>query len=382
MKLPILTATVLALLPLRAIAEEKPAVSEPAKKPSDKPAKQRIEVCFVLDTTGSMGGLIAGAKAKIWSMANDIISAKPTPEVRFALIGYRDRGDDYVTKITPLTDDLDAVYAELNTFKAAGGGDGPESVGRALDESVKKIEWTKDAGVLKIVYLVGDAPPHFYKDEPDWKKVCTEAVKSDLIINTVQCGGDAETTRVWKEIADRAEGVFAAIPQEGGVVAIAAPQDKELDELNTKVGRTIIGWGNAALRKEVLTKQGTSELAAPVAKAERLSFNAKSGKTVQGEGELLDALAEKKVTLDKVKKDELPEELRKLSADELKAHVEAKQKERAELQKRITELSKERDAYITAERKKLAKAGKGDGFDEKVSQSLRAQAKKKGIRYE
>ena len=83
-----------------------------------------------------------------------------------------------------------------------------------------------------------------------------------------------------------------------------------------------------------------------------------------------------------MKKDELPEELRKLSADELKTHVEKMQKDRAELQKRITELSKDRDTYIDAERKKLAKAGKGDGFDEQVSKSLRSQAKKKGIVYE
>ncbi len=378
MKLPILTATILALLPLCAVAEEKPPITEAAKKP----ARQRIEVCFVLDTTGSMGGLIAGAKAKIWSMANDIISAKPTPEVRFALIGYRDRGDDYVTKLTPLTDDLDAVYAELNKFHAAGGGDAPESVGRALDESVRKIEWTKDASVLKIIYLVGDAPPHFYEDEPDWKKVCTDAVKRDIIINTVQCGADAETTRVWKEIADRSEGAFAAIPQDGGVVAIAAPQDKELGELNAKVGRTMIGWGDASTRRFVAGKQAAAEAAPAPAAAARLSYNAKSGKTVQGEGELLDALAEKKVTLDKVKKEELPEELQKLSQEELKEHVEKKQKERAELQKRITALSRERDAYIAAERRKLAKSGKGDGFDEQVSKSLRTQAKRKGISYE
>jgi Mg-chelatase subunit ChlD len=374
----ILTATILALLPICSVAQEKSPATETVKKP----AKQRIEVCFVLDTTGSMGGLIAGAKQKIWSMANDIISAKPTPEVRFALIAYRDRGDDYVTKITPLTDDLDAVYAELNKFQAGGGGDGPESVGRALDESVRKIEWTKDSSVLKIIYLVGDAPPHFYKDEPDWKKVCTEAVKSDLIINAVQCGGDAETTRVWKEIADRSEGSFFAIPQDGGVVAIAAPQDKELGELNTKVGKTLIGWGDTRTRGDVAAKQIAAEASAPASNAARLSFNSISGKTVQGTGELLDAIAEKKVTLDKVKKEELSEELRKLSPDELKAHVEKMQKERAELQKRINELSKERNAYIDAERKKLAKEGKGDGFDEKVSESLRAQAKKKGIRYE
>ncbi len=374
----ILTTIIVALLPVFALAKENESVTETATKP----AKQRVEVCFVLDTTGSMGGLIEGAKQKIWSMANDIISAKPAPEVRFALIAYRDRGDAYVTKITPLTDDLDAVYAQLNTFKAEGGGDGPESVGRALDESVRKVEWTKDTDVLKIIYLVGDAPPHPYKDEPEWKKVCAEAVKRDLIINTVQCGADAETTRVWKEIADLSEGAFAAIPQDGGVVAIASPQDKELSELNTKIGRTMIGWGDASTRGDVSGKQLAAEAAAPAATAARLSYNAKSGKTVQGDGELLDALAEKKITLEKVKKDELPEELRKLSPEELKAHVEKMQNERTELQKRITELSKTRDSYIDAERKKLAKAGKGDGFDEQVSKSLRAQAKKKGIRYE
>jgi len=53
----------------------------------------------VLDTTGSMGGLIEGAKQKIWSIANEMISAQPTPELKLGLIGYRDRGDEYVVKI-------------------------------------------------------------------------------------------------------------------------------------------------------------------------------------------------------------------------------------------------------------------------------------------
>src|SRR5512140_2961024 len=93
--------------------------------PTSKP-KPRIEVCFVLDTTGSMGGLIEGAKQKIWSIANEMISAKPTPEIRIGLVPYRDRGDEYVTKTFDLTNDIDAVYATLRTFQAAGGGDEPE----------------------------------------------------------------------------------------------------------------------------------------------------------------------------------------------------------------------------------------------------------------
>src|SRR3954471_1160604 len=80
--------------------------------------KPRIEVCFVLDTTGSMSGLIEGAKQKIWSIANEMISAKPTPEIRVGLVAYRDRGDEYVTKRFDLTNDIDAIYGQLQTFRA------------------------------------------------------------------------------------------------------------------------------------------------------------------------------------------------------------------------------------------------------------------------
>lgn len=379
------TAALLTTLPLFAFADEPAA-------PAKKPERPRIEVCFVLDTTGSMSGLIEGAKQKIWSIANDVIAAKPTPEVRFGLIGYRDRGDDYVTKRVDLTDDLDAVYAKLKEFNAAGGGDTPESVSEALDEAVQKVEWSKDKSVLKIIYLVGDAPPQEYKDGKDWRQVCEQAVKADLIINTVQCGADTNTTKVWQAIASRGEGAFAAIAQDGNMVVIAAPQDKELAELSTKIGGTIIAWGDSAKRAEVYQKQSTvdSELrsaapgsAKPAASvAARASYNAKSGKAVQGTGELLDAIKEGKTTLEQVKKEELPEELQKLSPEELKAHVEKKKAEREEIQKRITELSKERDAYLAAERAKLAKEKKGDSFDSQVATSLRAQAKKKGINYE
>jgi len=53
---------------------------------SQSAAARTIEVCFVLDTTGSMTGLIEGAKAKIWSIANQLIAARPTPRLKLALI--------------------------------------------------------------------------------------------------------------------------------------------------------------------------------------------------------------------------------------------------------------------------------------------------------
>src|SRR5690349_13058183 len=91
-----------------------------AAKESLNESKPRIEVCFVLDTTGSMGGLIEGAKQKIWSIANEMISAKPTPQLKLGLIGYRDRGDEYVVKSFNLTDDIDAMYGHLRELKLRG----------------------------------------------------------------------------------------------------------------------------------------------------------------------------------------------------------------------------------------------------------------------
>ena len=91
---------------------------------------------FVLDTTGSMSGLIQGAKDKIWSIANHIVSGKPTPDVKIGLVAYRDRGDAYVTKKHGLTGDLDAVFENLNAFRADGGGDTPEHVAKGLSDAI------------------------------------------------------------------------------------------------------------------------------------------------------------------------------------------------------------------------------------------------------
>ncbi|MFO1511317.1 MAG: VWA domain-containing protein [Verrucomicrobiota bacterium] len=349
---------------------------------AEKPAKPRMEVCFVLDTTGSMSGLIEGAKQKIWSIANEMVSAKPAPELRLGLVGYRDRGDDYVVKSFELTNDIDAVYANLRGFAAGGGGDTPESVNEALNEAVTRMSWSADRSILKIIFLVGDAPPHMdYANAPKYPDICQAAVKKDLIINTVQCGTLGETTPIWKEIAKLSEGNYVAIAQEGGMVAIDTPMDAELARLNREIGGTLVAYGSARTRGIVTAKQAASEAAPAAVVADRLSFNTKSGKAVQGDGELLDTLASGTLKLADVKREELPVEWQKFDAAELKAEVAKKQQERDALQEKIVKLNQQRDEYIASERKKLAAAAKTDGFDEQVAATIRSQAAKKGLTY-
>ncbi|MFQ5806388.1 MAG: VWA domain-containing protein [Phycisphaerae bacterium] len=351
------------------------------QKPQSVKAPQ-IEVCFVLDTTGSMGGLIAGAKAKIWSIANQMISAKPTPKLRIGLIGYRDRGDQYVTKVFDLTEDIDAVYGHLQEFQAAGGGDTPESVNQALAEAVTKISWNPDKSVLKIIFLVGDCPPHMdYPDDVKYQDTCQAAVKKDLIINAVQCGSHAATTPIWREIARLAEGSYVAIGQTGDMQIVTTPMDKKLAELNVELGKTLLPYGEEDERDGVRVKQAMSEAAEPGRAADRLAYNAKTGKVVQGGGDLVDAIQAGEIKLDSVKKEHLLADMQSMSAEQRREYVKQKADERRQLQTRINELLKQRQVYIGAEMRRLMQEGQANAFDTKVAQIIREQARRKGIEY-
>jgi hypothetical protein len=230
---------------------------------------------------------------------------------------------------------------------------------------------------------VGDAPPHTdYKDGPDYLEVCRQAAKGDLIINTVQCGAMEGTREVWTEIARRAEGSYVALPQSGNMVVVDTPFDERLGELNREIGATLIGYGSAGERAGVMAKQEAVELAAFSVAADRLAYNSASGKSVQGGGELIDAINEGRVDADKLDRAQLPEEWGKLSDDEIKARIAELKAKRGTLQAEVAELSRKRADYIAEEQKRLAAEGQGDSFDEKVAETVREQAMRKGIRYE
>src|SRR5262249_11486688 len=245
----------------------------PVAAEEKKAAKPKVEGVFCLDTTGSMGGLIEGAKQKIWSICNPIANRKPVPHLKVGLVAYRDRGDNYVTKVFELSDDLDAVHGQLKGFQAQGGGDGPESVNQALDDAIHKIKWSTDKKTLRIIFLVGDAPPHMdYADDVKYPETCKKACEKDIIINTVQCGTDPDCTRCWKDIAVKAEGSFVAIPQDGGVAAVATPYDEKLAKINKELVGTTLVYGRGPGRDMDTRKRAEAEALPRAAAADRAGF--------------------------------------------------------------------------------------------------------------
>lgn len=349
--------------------------------------QKTLEMVFVLDTTGSMGGLIEGAKQKIWSIVNDVMQKKDRPKVKIGLVAYRDNGDAYVTQVTPLTEDLDKVYSKLMDFKAEGGGDTPENVRRALAEGVEKAGWAKtNKNTAQILFLVGDAPPQNYEQEPDVLVTTAKAVQQSMIINTIQCGNAGDTKQIWQTIAQRGEGKYFAIAQDGGVQAISTPFDAKLAELANKLGSTYLAYGggeglagqkfredNAKMQAQTESKVSAD---APMAAQADRAMN-KAINSAAYSNDLVQEIENEKIKIEDVKEQDLPDNLKKMTPSERKKEIEKRISERKAIRAEIVELSKKRDEYIKAER---AKMGKQDGFDVAVSIALGEQMLRKGIK--
>jgi Mg-chelatase subunit ChlD len=347
--------------------------------------RPKVDVVFVLDTTGSMSGLIQTAKEKIWSIASTMASAQPTPEIRVGLVAFRDRGDQYVTRVVDLSADLDSVYATLMEFQADGGGDTPESVNAALHDAVHAMSWSDAQQAYRVIFLVGDAPPHMDYNEVQYPAIVAAAREKGIVVNTIQCGEESVTVEPWSTIASLGGGDFLQVEQSGGAVAFDSPFDAQIAELSAKLDATRLYYGNedeqARMRDKIAATDKVQDGASIASLARRGVFNAGDGgrANLLGEKELVDAVVTGAVSLEEIDSDALPAELRPMAPAEQAQHVAKLARERADIQGRIVELADDRNAYIA---KKVEEAGGlGDSLDQKLYDVVSRQAAEAGFEY-
>ena len=349
-------------------------------------ANPKVDVVFVLDTTGSMGGLIQTAKEKIWSIATTMASAQQTPEIRIGLVAYRDRGDSYVTKIVDLSDDLDSVYASLMDFEANGGGDTPESVNKALYDAVHNMSWSQEDQAYQVIFLVGDAPPHMDYNEVRYPQIVASAMEKGIVINTIQCGEIPSAIGPWTQIASLGHGVFFQVEQAGGSVAYTTPFDEEIADLSAKLDDTRLYYGTEEEKEKMRGKVAATDKlhagASLASRARRGVFNVSAGgrTNLLGDNELVAAVASGTVDLNELDEDALPAALKPMARAEQEAFVAELAEERADLQRQIRELSQDRVGYLA---KKVDEAGGlKDSLDQKLYNAVKEQAGEAGLKYE
>ncbi len=147
-----------------------------------------LDLLFIMDTTGSMGEEINRLKNTIEIINLNLASLSTKPRIRFGMVLFRDRNDEYTTKIIDFTDDLDKFSTELNKVTAFGGGDAPEDMQSAMLAALTKMKWNDNG--IRIGYLITDAPPHLnYNQEYTYINAVHDARKAGIKIFTVGTGG-------------------------------------------------------------------------------------------------------------------------------------------------------------------------------------------------
>lgn len=314
-----------------------------------------IEICFVIDTTGSMTRLLQGAKDKVWSIANSILSDNPNTGLKMGIVAYRDRGDEYITKDIELTDDLDSLYQQLLGLQAKGGGDAPESVNQALQDAVEKISWSRTP-TIRLIFLVGDFPPHMdYADDTKYPEILARAKAANIYVNAIQCGHQADTEKVWREIASTGGGVYFALEQSGNVTAMNTPQDKKLLELNAELAKTVVPYGSKEQQAAVLDKADSFKKMPLEAAAARVAVNSLTGgRALQGKGDIVQDMQKDKELLAKLKPEELPANMQTMTVAERQTYLDAQLAKRKTINEQIATVTKERDVEIAKESARLA----------------------------
>lgn len=129
-------------------------------KPEKEDLLNQVDLCLVVDTTGSMGAFLEAARQHLRSAVESLCAANQV-NARVGLVEYRDHPPQektFVTKVHPMTADLTKTQNVIAKLAAVGGGDAPEAVYDGVRDGCTKMKWRKHS--LRFLLLVGDAPPH------------------------------------------------------------------------------------------------------------------------------------------------------------------------------------------------------------------------------
>jgi len=338
--------------------------------------KHYIKVALLLDTSNSMDGLIDQAKAQLWEIVNELSYAKcknGRPNLEIALYEYGNDNlnsrEGYLRKILAFTDDLDDVSKELFSLTTNGGS---EYCGMVIQASLNQLDWGNNADDLKMIFIAGNEP--FTQGNVDYRDASNIAKEKDVVVNTIFCGDYSHgVSSKWKDGAMLTSGDYMAINQNQKTVHIASPYDDMILNLNIQLNATYVPYGKRGkMKMEMQAAQDSNAAGFSKENAVSRTVSKSSHFYKNSSWDLVDAEAEEDFSYDKLKNEDLPENLKGKSTTEIKAYIEKQKDARNRLQEEISELNKQRRKFIANQKKDHS-----NGLENAMINALKKQAKKK-----
>ncbi len=338
--------------------------------------KHYIKVALLLDTSNSMDGLIDQAKAQLWEIVNELSYAKcknGRPNLEIALYEYGNDNlnsrEGYLRKILAFTDDLDDVSKELFSLTTNGGS---EYCGMVIQASLNQLDWGNNADDLKMIFIAGNEP--FTQGNVDYRDASNIAKEKDVVVNTIFCGDYSHgVSSKWKDGAMLTSGDYMAINQNQKTVHIASPYDDMILNLNIQLNATYVPYGKRGkMKMEMQAAQDSNAAGFSKENAVSRTVSKSSHFYKNSSWDLVDAEAEEDFSYEKLKNEDLPENLKGKSTTEIKAYIEKQKDARNRIQEEISELNKQRRKFIANQKKDHS-----NGLENAMINAIKKQAKKK-----
>ena len=191
-----------------------------------------LDVLFLIDSTGSMADEIHQIKSTLHSTASQVSNLPSNPNLRFGMVSYRDRGDEYVTRLYQFDSDVQRFSRSVDEVQADGGHDDPESLNQALHEAVNDMSWR--SGAIRLIFLIADAPPHLdYPQDEDYAAEMVRAREKGIKVFSVASSGlDEQGEYIFRQIAQQTMGRFIFILEEGPQGNLETPHSVEQYSVN------------------------------------------------------------------------------------------------------------------------------------------------------
>lgn len=350
--------------------------------PTPEPEVAGIKVALLLDTSNSMDGLIAQAKAQLWQIVNELSLAKyggKNPHLKIALYEYGNDGleqsDGYLRKVLDFGNDLDLISEKLFALKTNGGS---EYCGTVIQKSLDELAWGKNEQDLNLIFIAGNEP--FTQGNVSYKDATTHAKEKNVIVNTIFCGNYQEgINSFWQQGALLTGGDYSAIDHNVVQVYMVTPYDQQIIILNQQLNDTYIYYGNQGYKKMEMQKV-QDENAAQMSEAVIVNRAVSKSKAIYNNNswDLVDASKEKDFDLKKIDKEELPEELKSKTHAELESYIKEQTAKRADIQKQIDALNVQRNQYLANQQKN----DKTENLENAMLSTIRKQAENKRYTFE
>ncbi len=205
-------------------------------------AEKKLDLMFVIDTTGSMGDEISYLQKELEDVINRVEQQNANIPIRLSVNFYRDLEDDYIVRSNPFSSNIASQLILLNAEYADGGGDYEEAVELALEDAVNNHDWDEDS--IKLMFMVLDAPPH----NTDAIKMQLKSSLSDCIAKGIRIipiassGVDKSTEFLLRTFAMTTGGTYTFLTDHSGIGGSHIEPtigEYEVENLNNMIVRII-----------------------------------------------------------------------------------------------------------------------------------------------